>query len=124
MNQRPVLNQVLGGLGTLASSSLFRSAIQNLWITAPLGIAAYVVLQDRYKKGQLTIHNTITDLTPMVTLVATLVILNHTLETREQAAGTAPAPLAPRPQIGPVRDASFTVAPHQDGPIPAIPVGD
>lgn len=119
MNQpRPVLNQVLGGVAQIANTSLFRTAIKHWWITAPLGVAAYTVLRDRYKKGQLTLPNAIGDLTPMVTLVATLVILNNVLDQREAA-----APASPRPQLGPVRDASFTpVQPASDAPIPAIPV--
>ena len=118
--QRPVLNQVLGGLGQVINTGLFRTAAKNWWITAPLGIAAYAVLRERHKKGQLTLANAISDLTPMVTLVATLVILNNVLEQREQVPGAAQPQ---RPPLGPVKDASFTpVARQADQPIPAIPV--
>jgi hypothetical protein len=117
--QRPVMNQVLGGLGQIVNTGLFRTAAKNWWITAPLGLAAYTVLRERHKKGQLTLANAISDLTPMVTLVATIVILNNVLEQRE---GATPAPVAARLPLGPVKDASFTPMSRNDQPIPAIPV--
>ncbi len=121
MNPAPVgINQILGGLAQMSRTSLVRTAIKHWWITAPLGFAAYSILHQRYKKGELNLPNALTDLAPMVTLVATLVILNSTLEQSEQAAGTAPA--APRPPLGPIRDASFTPTPAQNQPIPAVPV--
>lgn len=119
MNPPPLaLNHVLGGLAQISRTSLVRTAIKHWWITAPLGFAAYSVLHQRYKKGELNLPNALTDLAPMVTLVATLVILNNTLEQREQTAPVAAA----RPPLGPIRDASFTPTPAQNQPIPAVPV--
>ncbi len=118
MNQRPVLNQVLGGVSAIASSSLVREAVRNLWLTAPLGYAAYVMIRRRQKAGQLTLPNVISDLTPMVTVVATLVMLNHILSQR-----AAPAPATTARPIA-ARDASFTPNPPQNDVIPAIPVED
>ncbi len=116
MNQRPVLNQVLGGVGAIAGSPLFREVVRNWWLSAPLGYAAYVLIRQRQKRGELTVPNVISDLAPMVTVVGTLVMLNHILSQR------APAP-APRAPIA-ARDASFTPNPAQNDVIPAIPVED
>ncbi len=114
----PVLSQILGGASALTNSSLLRQAVRNWWLTAPLGIAAYYMIRQRQKKGELSVPNVITDLTPMVVLVGTLVTLNHILEQREN--GHAPT-AAPRPPIQ-AREASFTPNPPQNDVIPAIPV--
>ncbi len=115
------LNQMLGGLGSVANSALFRSALKNWWVTAPLGYAAFVLLRERQKKKQLTVPNVVSDLVPMVTLVATLVILNNVIEQRE--ANAAPgSPAGSKPPLGPIRDASFTPTSRQ-APLPGIPVG-
>ncbi len=122
MSPRPALNQVLGALGGLAGSSLFRNAVKHWYITGPLGVAAFTLLRERHKKGQLTLATAISDLTPMVTLTATLVILNHTLETRDRAAAGAPAPAAPKAPLGPIREASFTPSTPHDDVVPATPL--
>lgn len=116
-DQNQPFRQILGGLGTLATSSLFRSAITNWWITAPLGYAAYTLIRDRQKKNQLTMPNVINDIVPMVTLVASLVTLNYILKQQEAA---QPAFTPPKPPLGPIKDASFT--PTQK-PLPGLPVG-
>ncbi len=119
MSAHPALGQMLGGLGSVANSALFRSALKNWWVTAPLGYAAFVLIRERQKKKQLTVPNVVSDLVPMVTLVATLVILNNVIEQRE---GAAPAsPTGAKPPLGPIRDASFT--PTSRAPLPGIPVG-
>ncbi len=117
MNQRPVLNQVLGGVGAVVGSPLFREAVRNWWLTAPLGYAAYVLIRRRQKRDELTVPNVISDLAPMVTIVGTLVMLNHILSQRTPAAPVARAPVA-------ARDASFTPNPAQNDVIPATPVED
>lgn len=116
-SQPPVLRQMLGGLGTVAASSLFRNAMKHWWITAPLGYTAYSMIRERQKKNQLTVSNVINDLTPMVTLVASLVTLNYILTQQDGQA----TPVASKPTLGPIRDASFTPT-ARPAPLPGIPV--
>ncbi len=116
---RPPLAHVLQGASEVVNSGLFRSALRSWWLTLPLGYAAYAMIRQRQKKGELTIPNVFNDLAPMVTVVATIIVLNHTLEQRERMAPPAPQPQ--KPQLGPIRDAAFT---PNDEPVPAIPVGD
>lgn len=121
MTAPPALGQMLGGVGAVANSALFRSAVKNWWVTAPLGYAAYVLIRERQRKKQLTVPNVVSDLVPMVTLVATLVILNNVIEQRE-ANTTSAAPGSAKPPLGPIRDASFTPT-QPRAPLPGIPVG-
>lgn len=113
--------QMLGGLGTLAASSLFRSAVANWWITAPLGYVAYTLIRDRQQKKQLTMPNVINDLVPMVTLVASLVTLNYILK-QQESAQPMPAFTPQKPPLGPIKDAAFTPT-QKPAPLPGLPVG-
>ncbi len=100
--------QILGHLGNFANTAIFRNAAKYWWVTLPLGYAAWGKYQERKRKNELTTANVIGDLAPLLSVVATLVMLNNVLEQREQTPAK-PNPLNPAP--GPVTEASFSTAP-------------
>lgn len=99
-NIPPEIVQQLSGLTDVP---LLRFAARYWWVTLPLGYAGWVKIQERQKKGEATLPNIIADLSPLIGVVATLVMLNHTLAMREATA--PPPPIVP---AGPVRDADFS----------------
>jgi hypothetical protein len=100
--------QILGHLGNFANTAIFRNAAKYWWVTLPLGYAAWGKYQERKRKNEVTTANVIGDLAPLISVVATLVMLNNVLEQRESAAPPKPNPLNPAP--GPVTEASFSTA--------------
>jgi hypothetical protein len=114
---------LLGGLGDIAQSGLFRAAVRNWWLTLPVGLVAWHSIQKRRKAGTLTTMHVIGDMVPVITVVGTLVLLNHTLEEREKAKPSRPALSAPPtvatlgiPQAEPINE-SFT---PQEGAHPVM----
>ena len=113
---------LLGGLGDIAQSGLFRAALRNWWITLPIGLVAWHSIQKRRKAGTLTTMHVIGDMVPAITVVGTLVLLNHTLEEREKsqpARKALPPPtmaLIGVPQAEPIHE-SFT---PQEGAHPVV----
>lgn len=106
----PVLHAALssGALGSVLGSPLVRATIRYWWLAAPLGWIAYDAWKDHKRKGDLSVRTMLHELTPAVTLAATLVLLNDCLA---RAPGTAPAAAPP-----PAKDAEFTVNPPQAAP--------
>lgn len=102
----PVLHAALssGALGSVLGSPLVRYTVKYWWLAAPLGWIAYDAWKDHKRKGDLSVRAMIHELTPAVTLAATLVLLNDCL------ARTAPPPAA---APLPAKDAEFTVNPPQ-----------
>jgi hypothetical protein len=115
MSKTP-LHHLLGGLGEIAQSGLFRAAVKNWWASIPVGLVVWHSVQKRRKAGNLSALGVVGDITPIVMLVGTLVVLNHTLEEREKA-----KPAATKPSIiptgAPVTDADFTPAPSLPHPV-------
>ncbi len=107
MNQKAPVQYVLGALGDIAGSALFRNAMKYWWVTLPIGYAAYASVRSRMKGKTLTPLGVVGDVAPAVSLVATLVMLNHTLEQRDQR--TAAAVVSSIPPAG-IKDASFTAS--------------
>jgi hypothetical protein len=93
--------EVMQQLSGLTNVPLVRFAARYWWVTVPLGYAGWAKYQERKKKGEATLPNIIADLSPLIGVVATLVMLNHTLSQREAAV----PPIVP---AGPVRDADFS----------------
>lgn len=97
--------QVIQQLSGLASLPIARYALRYWWVTLPLGYAGWVKYQERKKKGEATLPNIIADFSPLVGVVATLVLLNHTLAQSEPPSAASPI------GAGPVTDAQFSTQP-------------
>lgn len=100
---------VLGALGDVAGSALFRSALKYWWVTVPVGYITWASIKERKKRKELTPLYVVGDVAPVVTLVATLVLLNHTLDERERLAASAAVASSIPPST--IKDASFTTTP-------------
>jgi hypothetical protein len=110
---RPPLQQLLGGLGSIAQSGLFRAAVRNWWASVPIGLVVWHSVQKRRKAGTLNTMGVVTDITPVVLLVGGLITMNHILEERE----AKPAKPSLIPTGMPITDAQFT---PQEGAHPVV----
>ena len=105
----PVMDQArsaqLGNIGAIANTPLARYGIRYWWITAPLAFAMWTKYKERKKSGTASLSNLLADAMPYISIVGTLVIVNETLQQRdERRAANGAAPVT-----GPIKDASFTV---------------
>lgn len=111
----------MGSLGDIVQSPLCRAAIRYWWVALPIGYCAWRSWQSRKAKGSVNAMDVVLDTAPVVSLIATLVLLNSALKStaapvaatvRAQAKPAAAA--APRASDGPViRDADFTPKPRE-----------
>lgn len=108
MNQKP-MNYLLAGLGDIAGSALFRRSIRYWWLTIPIGYVAWGAIKERRTKKTLTPHGVLCDVAPAISLAATLLMLNFTLDERDRRQAAEKA--SPVPPGSTVRDASFTATP-------------
>lgn len=103
----------MGSLGDLAQSPLARATIKYWWVALPIAYVGWRSYQKRKAAGKVEIADVIIDMAPLIGLVGTLVMLNHTYAVNERNA--APAPAAPRPlaALAPasIKDADFTTRP-------------
>ncbi len=97
--------QVLQQLAGLTNVPLVRFAARYWWVTLPLGYAGWTKYQERKRKHEATLPNLIADMSPLIGVVATLIMLNHTLEQRETLHPASPV------GTGPVTDAQFSTQP-------------
>ncbi len=102
---KPATSYVLGALGDLAGSALFRNTLRYWWVTAPLGYMVWASIQDHRKRKDLNALRVVNDVAPAVSLVAILVLLNETLD---QRAARESAALAASMGAQSIKDASFT----------------
>jgi hypothetical protein len=111
----------MGSLGDIVQSPLARAAVRYWWVAIPIGYCAWRSWQQRKAKGAVNPMDVVLDTAPVVSLIATLVLLNSALKTCQPApvAATvrptpAPAAAATKPSAGPViRDADFTPKPRE-----------
>jgi hypothetical protein len=96
----------LGSLGDIVKSPLARAAVKYWWVAIPIGYAAWRSYQTRKAKGSVDPMEVVLDTAPVVSLIATLVLLNSALAANHSApAQPAAKPAGPGPVI---RDADFT----------------
>jgi hypothetical protein len=106
----------MGSLGDIAQSPLARAAIRYWWVALPIGYCAWRSWQGRKAKGSVNAMDVVLDTAPIVSLIATLVLLNSALKTCQPTPVAATVrPQAPAPAKGPViRDADFTPKPQAE----------
>lgn len=106
----------MGSLGDIVQSPLARAAVRYWWVALPIGYCAWRSWQSRKTKGDVNALDVVLDTAPVVSLIATLVLLNSALKscetTPKPVAGTArPQPQAAQRQGPVIRDADFTPKP-------------
>ena len=111
-------NAALGSLGELARCPLAKAAVKYWWLAIPVGYCAWRSWQTRKAKGDVNAMDVVLDTAPVVSLIATLVLLNSALKSSQPvpvAATVRPvATKAGAPAAGPViRDADFTPKPKE-----------
>ncbi len=107
MIQKGPAQFVLGALGDVAGSALFRNALKYWWLSAPVGYAIWASISEHRKRKDLTPMRVVADVAPAVSLIATMVLLNNVLEQRDNARVASVV----SPAAGSVKDASFTTSP-------------
>jgi len=95
----------LGSLGDIVRSPLARAAVRYWWVAIPIGYAAWRSYQARKAKGAVNPMDVVLDTAPVVSLIATLVLLNSALAAGQPQQATPMAKPAPGPTI---READFT----------------
>jgi hypothetical protein len=109
----------MSSLGELASCPLARAAVRYWWLAVPIGYCAWRSWQTRKAKGAVNAMDVVLDTAPVVSLIATLVLLNSALKSSQPTpvAATVRAPAKPQQAgaaAGPViRDADFTPKPRE-----------
>lgn len=117
MGALPNLNpQTIQQLAGIVDTPIWRYTVRYWWVALPIGYAGWAKYQERKRKGEATIANVLTDIAPLVGVVAALVALNATLGQHEQKTPSAPI----NPASGPVTDASFTQNPPAAQPVALI----
>ena len=97
----------IGSLGDIVKSPLARAAVKYWWVAIPIGYAAWRSYQTRKAKGSVDPMEVVLDTAPVVSLIATLVLLNSALAANH----SAPVQAVAKPVAGPgpvIRDADFT----------------
>lgn len=112
----------LGSIGDIVQSPLAKAAIRYWWVALPIGYCAWRSWQGRKAKGAVNPMDVVLDTAPVISLIATLVLLNSALKTCQPTPVAAtvrpqqprqPA-AAPKASDGPViRDADFTPKPRE-----------
>jgi hypothetical protein len=112
----------IGGLGDIMGSPLARAAVKYWWVAVPIGYCAWRSWQMRKAKGSVNAMDVVLDTAPVVSLIATLVLLNSALKSTAPTpvAATVRAPAKPAPAAAPrasdgpvIRDADFTPRPRE-----------
>lgn len=111
---QPVAQAALAGaLGGIAQSPLARAAVRYWWLTLPVGYVAWDAYQaSKERGGKVRVSTVVAQMSPAIMLLASVVMLNHTLrcaEAEARANGALPAvPPVNGIDESKIRDATFT----------------